>query len=130
MTVTPLVTDEAGVAGQTRSLARPLEGVADPDALVGRIRQARYVCVGEASHGTSDYYRWRALLSRRLVEEHGSHVFPVPSARAGSHEALLHDLVGRPAVLVFPDSHAPRVRVPVGVTSGPERRGADGSCAD
>jgi erythromycin esterase-like protein len=27
--------------------------------------------VGEASHGTSDYYRWRALLSRRLVEEHG-----------------------------------------------------------
>lgn len=32
---------------------------------------ARYTCIGEASHGTSEYYRWRSLLSRRLIEEHG-----------------------------------------------------------
>jgi erythromycin esterase-like protein len=29
------------------------------------------VCIGEASHGTSEFYGWRALLTRRLVEDHG-----------------------------------------------------------
>ena len=31
----------------------------------------RLVCVGEASHGTHEFYSWRADLSRRLIEEHG-----------------------------------------------------------
>ncbi|WP_330473362.1 erythromycin esterase family protein [Terrabacter sp. C0L_2] len=59
------------MALEVRTLAGPLRGSTDLDALVERVRGARFVCVGEASHGTSDYYRWRALLSRRLVEEHG-----------------------------------------------------------
>jgi erythromycin esterase-like protein len=29
------------------------------------------VLVGEASHGTSEFYRWRAELTRRLVTEKG-----------------------------------------------------------
>ena len=62
--------DEA-VADQIRSIARPLTGVGDLDALVERVHSARFVCVGEASHGTSEFYGWRALLSRRLIEEHG-----------------------------------------------------------
>ena len=33
-------------------------------------------------------------------------VFTVPPARAGSHEALLHDVLGRPAVMVFPDDRS------------------------
>jgi erythromycin esterase-like protein len=32
---------------------------------------SRFVGIGEASHGTHEYYRWRAELSRRLIEEHG-----------------------------------------------------------
>lgn len=62
--------DEA-VADQIRSIARPLTGVSDLDALVERVHSARFVCIGEASHGTSEFYGWRALLSRRLIEEHG-----------------------------------------------------------
>ena len=31
----------------------------------------RYVCIGEASHGTHEFYEWRCELSRRLIEEHG-----------------------------------------------------------
>lgn len=62
--------DEA-VADQIRSIARPLTGVGDLDALVERVHSARLVCIGEASHGTSEFYGWRALLSRRLIEEHG-----------------------------------------------------------
>ncbi|MFN2496922.1 MAG: hypothetical protein ABR608_13600 [Pseudonocardiaceae bacterium] len=32
---------------------------------------ARLVLVGEASHGTREFYRWRAELTRRLVAEKG-----------------------------------------------------------
>ncbi|MEW1953462.1 erythromycin esterase family protein [Terrabacter sp. NPDC080008] len=68
--VTPVTADDARAAAELASLARPLDEPADLDELVERIRQARFVCMGEASHGTTDYYRWRAVLSRRLVEEH------------------------------------------------------------
>ncbi len=56
---------------EIRALARPLRGVHDLDALVGRLGGDRFVCLGEASHGTHEFYGWRAELSRRLVLEHG-----------------------------------------------------------
>ncbi|MGY1737090.1 erythromycin esterase family protein [Geodermatophilus sp. SYSU D00684] len=52
-------------------LARPLRDDADLDPLLERIGDARVVAVGEASHGTHEYYAWRAALTRRLVEELG-----------------------------------------------------------
>jgi erythromycin esterase len=51
--------------------ATPLRGVDDFDPLMDRIGEARVVCIGEASHGTHEFYRWRALLTRRLVVERG-----------------------------------------------------------
>lgn len=63
--------DVRGVVAEIHSLARPLSVVADLDPLVDRLGAERYVCLGEASHGTHEYYRWRALLTRRLIEEHG-----------------------------------------------------------
>jgi erythromycin esterase-like protein len=54
-----------------RSLARALHGPADLDPLLERIGDARIVAVGEASHGTHEYYAWRAALTRRLIEERG-----------------------------------------------------------
>ncbi len=54
-----------------RSLARPLRGPGDLDPLLDRIGDARIVAIGEASHGTHEYYAWRAALTRRLVEERG-----------------------------------------------------------
>src|SRR5919106_597708 len=56
---------------EIRRLARPLGGRDDLDYLVDRIGDARFVLIGEASHGTSDFYRWRADLSSRLLEEKG-----------------------------------------------------------
>jgi DhnA family fructose-bisphosphate aldolase class Ia len=56
---------------QIGSLAGPLAVPDDLDPLVRRAAANRFVCIGEASHGTHEYYRWRALLSRRLIEEHG-----------------------------------------------------------
>ena len=52
-------------------MALPLERPADLDPLLERIGDARYVLLGEASHGTSEYYRWRAGISRRLIREKG-----------------------------------------------------------
>lgn len=41
----------------------------DLDALIERIGDARIVLLGEASHGTHEYYTWRARISQRLIEE-------------------------------------------------------------
>lgn len=43
----------------------------DLDPLIDRIGNARYVLLGEASHGTHEYYVWRTAISRRLIEEKG-----------------------------------------------------------
>ena len=50
-------------------VALPLDKPADLDPLLERIGSARYVLLGEASHGTSDYYQWRSILSQRLIRE-------------------------------------------------------------
>lgn len=52
-----------------RRVARPLAGDADLDPLIDRIGAARVVMLGEASHGTAEYYTWRDRISRRLIEE-------------------------------------------------------------
>lgn len=63
-------TDDAAVE-EIRGLATSLRGGVDLDPLIDRIGDARLVLLGEASHGTSDYYRWRAQLTKRLVTERG-----------------------------------------------------------
>jgi erythromycin esterase len=52
-------------------IARPLESDSDLDPLLDAIGDASYVLLGEASHGTSEFYTWRTRLSRRLIEERG-----------------------------------------------------------
>src|SRR5829696_3554886 len=56
---------------QLLTFSSPLDAAADLDPLLERIGDARYVLLGEASHGTHEYYLWRARLSRRLIEEKG-----------------------------------------------------------
>ena len=54
-----------------RRAARPLSAPADLDPLLARVGDARFVLLGEASHGTSEFYTWRAELSKRLIVERG-----------------------------------------------------------
>ena len=49
----------------------PLDTPADLDPLLERIGDAQLVLLGEASHGTSEYYTWRAEISKRLIAEKG-----------------------------------------------------------
>ena len=39
--------------------------------LVDRHADARVICLGESTHGTSEFYRARAAITERLVSEHG-----------------------------------------------------------
>src|ERR1017187_5794433 len=43
----------------------------DYDGLLDLIRARRFVLIGEASHGTHEFYRERARLTRRLIDECG-----------------------------------------------------------
>lgn len=43
----------------------------DLDALIDRIGDARIVMLGEATHGTHEYYTWRSYISRQLIEKKG-----------------------------------------------------------
>lgn len=49
----------------------PLETDNDLDPLMERIGEAHYVLLGEASHGTHEFYTWRTAISKRLIEEKG-----------------------------------------------------------
>ncbi|WP_027481019.1 erythromycin esterase family protein [Deinococcus pimensis] len=59
-------------ADAVRRAARPLAGGSDDyDGLLDAIGDARLVLIGEASHGTREFYRERARITRRLIEERG-----------------------------------------------------------
>ena len=62
---------------EIRRLARPLTTEEDLDPLVARVGGSRFVCIGEASHGTHEFYQWRGELSRLLIERHGFTVIGV-----------------------------------------------------
>lgn len=50
---------ESLLVSQICQLARPLDGPADLRPLAERLGTKRFVALGEASHGTHDYYTWR-----------------------------------------------------------------------
>ncbi len=67
----------AGAQGPTdvaviRSAALPTEhGVPSDDAILDLVGDAHFVLIGEASHGTHDFYAARARITQRLIEEKG-----------------------------------------------------------
>jgi erythromycin esterase-like protein/predicted phosphoribosyltransferase len=55
-----------------RSGLSPVEdGVPDDDALFDIVGDARFVLIGEASHGTHEFYAARARMTERLITERG-----------------------------------------------------------
>jgi protein-L-isoaspartate(D-aspartate) O-methyltransferase len=62
-----------------RRAAEPLPALDDPafGEMFDRFADARIVLLGEASHGTSEFYRARAAITRRLIEKHGFRIVAV-----------------------------------------------------
>jgi len=46
-------------------------GAGDYDALLDLVGDRRFILIGEASHGTHEFYRERARITRRLIDECG-----------------------------------------------------------
>lgn len=65
-----------GMSALIRETAEPLESIerAELDALVERIGDARVVLIGEATHGTSEFYRMRAKITQELVSRKGFNI--------------------------------------------------------
>ena len=74
-----MIEAEIDVARAIADAAEPLPDIDDPafGAMFDRYGDARVVLLGEASHGTSEFYRARAAISRRLVEHHGFNIVAV-----------------------------------------------------
>jgi erythromycin esterase-like protein len=63
----PAVSGAAAAAGE-RLAALPLT---DTKPLLSSIGSARFVALGESTHGTHEFYRERARISQQLIREHG-----------------------------------------------------------
>jgi erythromycin esterase-like protein len=64
--------DDQEVLKAIRQSARRLTGESrDFDSLLQVVGEARFVLIGEASHGTHEFYRLRAQITKRLIAEKG-----------------------------------------------------------
>ena len=71
----------ATTAALIREVAEPIADIRDVDLdpLLERIGQAKVVLLGEATHGTSEFYQMRARITRELITKRG---FTIVAAEA------------------------------------------------
>lgn len=71
--------DRADIVPLLRQYAEPLPDLDSPSfaELFDRYAEARVVLIGEASHGTHEFYRARAAITQRLIERHGFNIVAV-----------------------------------------------------
>jgi len=71
--------NDSELSGRIATAAEPLPEIDDAAfaAFIDRFANAKMVLLGEASHGTSEFYRARGAITRRLVERHGFSIVAV-----------------------------------------------------
>jgi erythromycin esterase-like protein len=74
-------TKEDPSAVKIASSAKPL----DYDQIVNAVGDKRIVMIGEASHGTEDFYKHRAEITKRLIEQKGFTVVTLESDFPDTH---------------------------------------------
>ncbi|WP_417791085.1 erythromycin esterase family protein [Stutzerimonas xanthomarina] len=86
----PLAVTEEQLIELLRRSATVLPDIDDPEFAEAfeQFADARVVLIGEASHGTSEFYRARAAITRRLIERHG---FSIVAAEADWPDAAKID---------------------------------------
>ena len=73
----PGVADLAAIVHGAATALPPLE---DDDAFAAQFDQfgdAKVVLLGELSHGTAEFYRARAAITRRLIDRHGFRIVAI-----------------------------------------------------
>jgi protein-L-isoaspartate(D-aspartate) O-methyltransferase len=98
------------LAAMVASAAEPLPAFDDRafGSLFDRFADRRVVLLGEASHGTSEFYRARAAITRRLIEKHN---FTIVAVEADWPDAAAVDCYVRHRA-VRPGANAPFQRFP------------------
>ncbi|HEY0828064.1 MAG TPA: erythromycin esterase family protein [Bacilli bacterium] len=59
--------ETAWLVDQIKKISNPLKSMDDIDPLIEAIGEARYVLLGEATHGTAEFYTLRTEISKRLI---------------------------------------------------------------
>ncbi|HVY87090.1 MAG TPA: erythromycin esterase family protein [Caulobacterales bacterium] len=75
-----LKTSESHLADVVRASAETLPELDQHEAFAAhfdRFADARVVLLGEATHGTAEFYRARAAITRRLIEKHGFRILAI-----------------------------------------------------
>jgi protein-L-isoaspartate(D-aspartate) O-methyltransferase len=103
-------TGPAATVALIREAGEPIADIDDADLgpLLERIGSSKIVLLGEASHGTSEFYQMRARITRELIEKRGFTIVAVEAdwpdaARVDRH--VRHGLAvqeGEPAFRRFP----------------------------
>ena len=80
------------LAERIRRAAISLINISDPTFSLpfDRFSSARIVLIGEATHGTAEFYRARAAITKRLIEEHGFSVIAVEADWPDAHYVDRH----------------------------------------
>src|SRR5438270_887696 len=66
------IAEHSLITNVIRKASQPLDGSArDYDNLLKLIHEARFCLLGEATHGTHEFYRERAEITKRLIKEKG-----------------------------------------------------------
>ncbi|MBI3734884.1 erythromycin esterase family protein, partial [Candidatus Sumerlaeota bacterium] len=71
--------DSVRIPKLIREVAEPISDIerGEIDSLIERAGAARVVLIGEASHGTSEFYRMRARITRELIERKGFNIVAI-----------------------------------------------------
>lgn len=69
-----------------KSKAHRLETAQQLDVIIEKTADRKLVLLGEASHGTHEYYAWRDSISRRLIAENGFNFIAVEGDFASLYE--------------------------------------------
>ena len=56
---------------ELKRLAVPFQNTVDLSPLIEAMKSKKVVMIGEASHGTHDFYEWRSRITKELIQNHG-----------------------------------------------------------
>lgn len=66
------MSEDTQLINWVQKFAQPLTGkMQDYDALLSLVGNTRFVLIGEATHGTHEFYQQRAEITKRLIQEKG-----------------------------------------------------------
>lgn len=91
----PGAADRRAVAAISAAATRLSGAPSDFDPLMALVGDARYVLIGEASHGTHEFYRIRAEITKRLIREKGFRAVAVEADWPDAYR-VNHYVRGRP----------------------------------